>query len=71
MPNPRNRHSRMRKRNRRGHDKLALPTLSLCKTTGETHLRHTAYKHEGNLYYRGQLLVKGKEVAPADETESE
>jgi large subunit ribosomal protein L32 len=56
----------MRKRNRRGHDSIALPTLSTCKTTGETHLRHRAYKHEGDLYYKGQLMVKGKAVAAAE-----
>ncbi len=63
MPNPRNRHSRMRKRSRRGHDKAAMPTLTTCKTTGEVHLRHHAYKHEGSLYHKGQLVVQGKEVA--------
>lgn len=63
MPNPRNRHSKMRKRSRRGQDKVELPTLTTCKTTGEVHRRHHAYKHEGSLYHRGQLVVKGKEVA--------
>jgi large subunit ribosomal protein L32 len=67
MPNPRNRHSRMRKRSRRGHDKAALPTLSNCKATGEVHLRHRAYKHEGNLFYKGVMIVKGKEVAVAED----
>ena len=63
MPNPRNRHSRMRKRSRHGHDKAAMPTLTTCKTTGEVHLRHHAYKHEGSLYHKGQLVVQGKDVA--------
>ncbi len=63
MPNPRNRHSRMRKRSRRGQDKAAMPTLTTCKTTGEVHLRHHAYKHEGSLYHKGQIVVQGKEVA--------
>lgn len=69
MPNPRNRHSRQRKRNRRGQDSAAMPTLTTCKVTGEVHLRHNAYKHEGNLYHKGQLVVKGKEVAAADTEE--
>ena len=69
MPNPRNRHSRMRKRSRRGQDKVALPTLTTCKTTGETHRRHRAYKHEGSLYYKGMMIVKAKEVAAADDAE--
>lgn len=67
MPNPRNRHSRMRKRSRRGHDKAVLPTLSICKTTGEVHLRHNAYKHEGSIYHRGQLVVQGKAAAESTE----
>jgi large subunit ribosomal protein L32 len=69
MPNPRNRHSRMRKRNRRGHDNIALPTLSVDPTTGATHQRHRAHKHEGDLYYKGTMLVKGKAVAAAEEGE--
>jgi large subunit ribosomal protein L32 len=67
MPNPRNRHSRQRKRTRRSHDGLTLPTLTNCKTTGEVHLRHRAYKHEGGLYYKGALIVKAKEVATTEE----
>lgn len=69
MPNPRNRHSRMRKRSRRTHDKALMPTLSFDKTTGETHLRHRAYKHEGSLYYKGQMVVKAKEVVEASDAE--
>ena len=69
MPNPRNRHSRMRKRQRRTHDALSLPTLSNCKTTGEVHRRHTAYKVEGDLFYKGQLLLKGKVKATTTEEE--
>ena len=67
MPNPRNRHSRMRKRSRRGQDKVELPTLSIDKTTGEVHRRHRAHKHEGSLYYKGMMIVKAKEVAAASE----
>jgi large subunit ribosomal protein L32 len=71
MPNPRNRHSRMRKRSRRGHDKVALPTLTTCKVTGEVHRRHHAYKHEGSLYHKGQLVVQAKAVAAAEENDGE
>jgi large subunit ribosomal protein L32 len=63
MPNPRNRHSRMRKRLRRSHDAAAIPQLAVCKTTGEVHQYHRAYKHDGALYYRGQVLVPAK-LAP-------
>jgi len=67
MPNPRNRHSRMRKRSRRGQDKAELPTIQICKITGEAHLRHRAYTHEGNLYHKGQMIIKGKEQPAAEE----
>lgn len=60
MPNPRNRHSRMRKRLRRSHDSAAIPQLALCKVTGEVHQYHRAYKHDGALYYRGNVLVAAK-----------
>ena len=69
MPNPRTRHSKRRKRARRTHYKAEAPTLASCKTTGEVHLLHRAYKHDGDLYYRGKVLVAGKktETAGADE----
>ncbi len=69
MPNPKWRHSKRRKRARRTHYKAPLPTLSNCPATGETHLRHHAYLVDGNLYYRGRLLVNytggGEETAQA------
>lgn len=60
MPNPKWRHSKRRKRARRTHYTTEAPTLGTCKTTGETHRLHTAYSVDGDLYYRGQLLVPGK-----------
>jgi large subunit ribosomal protein L32 len=66
MPNPRTRHSKRRKRARRTHYKAEAPTLANCKTTGEVHLLHHAYKHDGDLYYRGKLLVAGKKTESAD-----
>lgn len=67
MPNPRNRHSRQRKRTRRGHDKALMPTLTVCKTTGETHMRHHAYKHDGDTYHKGVLFIKGKVAKTVEE----
>jgi large subunit ribosomal protein L32 len=59
MPNPKTRISRSRKNKRRTHHKAELPNVSICKTTGEAFLRHRAYWHEGDLYYKGRVLVKG------------
>jgi len=60
MPNPKWRHSKRRKRARRTHYVTEVPQIATCKTTGETHLFHRAYKVEVDLYYRGQLIVAGK-----------
>lgn len=68
MPNPRNRHSKQRKRTRRAHDHAAMPQLSVCKTTGETHVYHQAYYSEGAMFYRGQVVIPAK-ITEASETE--
>jgi large subunit ribosomal protein L32 len=67
MPNPKWRHSKRRKRARRTHYTAELPTLSTCSTTGQRHLRHHAFTHEGALYYRGQVVIPAREVADAGE----
>jgi large subunit ribosomal protein L32 len=62
MPNPRNKHSKQRTRTRRAHHHIALPTVAKCATTGETHLYHHAYyDDEGNMRYKGKILVKTKD----------
>jgi len=65
MPNPKWRHSKRRKRARRTHYKTEAPTLGTCKTTGETHRLHRAYSVDGDLYYRGQVLIPGKNSGEA------
>ncbi|MBL7827332.1 MAG: 50S ribosomal protein L32 [Saprospiraceae bacterium] len=67
MPNPKWRHSKRRKRARRTHDKAEMPTIGTCKTTGEAHRLHHAYKVDGALYYRGHMLVPAKDGAEAAE----
>ena len=59
MAHPKSRISKMRKRKRRTHYKVDTPNILTCKTTGEAHLRHQAYMHEGDLYYKGQVVIKG------------
>ncbi len=53
-----NRKSRARRDMRRSHDALVANTVSVDKTTGETHLRHHVTK-DG--FYRGRQLF----AAPA------
>jgi large subunit ribosomal protein L32 len=63
MPNPKRRHSKTRTAKRRTHQKAGVPTLSVDSNTGETHLRHRAYKVGEDLYYNGRLLVSSTEGA--------
>ncbi|HMQ05733.1 MAG TPA: 50S ribosomal protein L32 [Saprospiraceae bacterium] len=62
MAHPKSRVSKQRKNKRRTHKKASTPQLAICKTTGETHLYHRAYWSEGNMYYKGQLVIKADEV---------
>lgn len=67
MAHPKSRISKQRKRKRRTHYKAEVPQYSTCKTTGETHQFHRAYEHNGDLYYRGAVLVKTAEVEEVEE----
>ena len=58
MAHPKSKISKQRKRKRRTHKKLALPTVAKCPTTGEPHLYHRAYWLEGNMYYKGNIVIK-------------
>jgi len=58
MAHPKSRISKQRKRKRRTHKKAVAPNVAICPTTGEAHIRHRAYWHDGDLYYKGQVLVK-------------
>ena len=61
MAHPKSKVSKQRKRKRRTHYKATAPQISICKTTGEAHQFHRAYEHEGNLYYRGQIVIRADE----------
>ena len=68
MAHPKSRVSKQRKRKRRTHYKADAPTLSKCPTTGEVHRRHTAFKDaEGNLMYRGRVLVSAATAGAIEE----
>ncbi len=49
---------------RRSHDALQAPTLSVDRTSGETHLRHNV-SPEG--YYKGRKVIDDKVVEIAEE----
>ncbi|MDX1686310.1 MAG: 50S ribosomal protein L32 [Saprospiraceae bacterium] len=61
MAHPKSRISKQRKRKRRTHKKLSVPQIATCKKTGEPHLFHRAYWHEGSLYYKGHVVIEADE----------
>lgn len=61
MAHPKSRISKQRKRKRRTHYKTGVPQVATCKTTGESHLFHRAYSVDGDLYYKGRVVVKAEE----------
>jgi len=56
MPNPKRRHSKMRKNKRRAHDYLTAPLLSECPNCHEKKLSHQACPHCG--YYKGRAVME-------------
>ncbi len=53
---PKKRQSKTRSKKRRTHYKSSLVHTVTCKNTGEEHLPHHAYYHDGILYYKGKPL---------------
>ena len=62
MAHPKRRQSSTRRDKRRTHYKAEAPTLFTCKTTGAIHLPHRAYNGDGNLYYKGKVLVEATSI---------
>lgn len=59
-----NKKSRSRRDMRRSHDALTTQSLSVDKTTGETHLRHNMTP-DG--FYKGRQVIIPKEVVEEEE----
>ena len=57
MAHPKRKTSKTRRDKRRTHYKAETPQVAVCSKTGESHLYHRAYGHEGKLYYRGKVLL--------------
>ncbi len=62
MAVPKSRVTPSRRGNRRSHDSLKQPTISIEPTTGETHLRHHV-SPDG--FYRGRKVID----TPVEDTE--
>jgi len=61
MPNPKRKTSKTRRDKRRTHYKAVAKGAAVCPTTGENHLPHRAFWHEGKLYFKGNVVME-KEV---------
>ena len=61
MAHPKSRISQQRRNTRRAHYKVKDNALMICSTTREIHQRHRAYKHEGNYYYKGKMVISAKD----------
>jgi large subunit ribosomal protein L32 len=53
-----NKSTRARRGNRRSHDALSKPALSIDPLSGETHRRHHV---SADGYYRGRKVVQGED----------
>lgn len=63
MAHPKRKISKQRRDKRRTHYKCEAKTYVICPTTGEAHLPHRAYWYEGNLYYKGKVVIENEAVA--------
>ena len=58
-----NRKTRSKRGMRRSHDAISKPTLSIDKTSGETHLRHNVTESG---YYRGHKFFELDKVVESE-----
>lgn len=58
MAHPKRKISKTRRDKRRTHVNISSKALAVDATTGEVHVRHRAHVSEGNLYYKGKLVVE-------------
>ena len=59
MPNPKRKHSKSRTGNRRAHDFLTAPSVSLCPQCGAPRQSHRVCPKCG--FYRGRAVIEVKE----------
>ncbi len=59
MANPKRRHSHSRKKKRRAHDALSIPSLALCSNCGNPKLPHKACPECG--FYGERQVIEGSE----------
>jgi large subunit ribosomal protein L32 len=57
MAHPKRKISKTRRDKRRTHYKASAPVLTTCPATGTVHIYHRAYYVDGDLYYKGKLVM--------------
>jgi large subunit ribosomal protein L32 len=62
MAHPKRKVSKTRRDKRRTHYKAQLPTLAKCPVTGTVHVFHRAYWVDGDLYYKGKVVMQKDEA---------
>jgi large subunit ribosomal protein L32 len=62
MAHPKRKTSKTRIYKRITHNKATVAQIATCTITGEAHLYHRAYWHEGKMYYRGQVVIDKTEA---------
>ena len=65
MAHPKRRQGSTRRDKRRSHHHAVAQQISICPVTGQDHLSHRAYWHEGKLYYRGKVVIDKSEPEKA------
>ncbi len=58
MAHPKRKISKTRRDKRRTHYKAETPQLATCPTTGAVHVYHRAYYVDGDLYYKGKVVME-------------
>ena len=58
MAHPKRKISRTRRDKRRTHYKATEKQIAVCSTTKEPHLYHRAYVVDGDLYYKGKVVIE-------------
>lgn len=58
MAHPKRKISNTRRDKRRTHYKASVPQLATCPVTGAVHVYHRGYYVDGNLYYKGKLVIE-------------
>lgn len=58
MAHPKRKISKTRRDKRRTHYKAEAPQLATCPTTNTVHVYHRAYYVDGDMYYKGKLVVE-------------